>query len=399
MSDISKPVLVQVFTAASSLGFLENQTEYFRKAGFRVEVVCAPGPEVEAMAGRLRCQPVLIPFTRAISFKNDITCLWKLIRFFRQLRPTVVHVNTPKAGLLGMLAAWLTGVPVRIYELHGLPLETRRGRLRKVLRRTEQLTCSLATTVLAVSASLRARIVDERICPPERVQVLGAGSCNGVDARGRFNPDRITDEQTDVLRRQLGLSGRVLGFVGRLTSDKGILELADSWRTLRARYPDLSLLLIGPDERGKLRQDPRLARLFQDSRVRVLGAVSDVERYYRLLDVLVLPTYREGLGQVLLEAAAMRVPVVASRVTGTVDAVLDYQTGIFCEPYSAESLTAAVRRYLNDPELAERHGTAARQHALNAFDPERIWTAKRRLYEELLQGAGVPVRSLQVATA
>ncbi|WP_266363312.1 glycosyltransferase [Tellurirhabdus rosea] len=392
-------VVTQLFSVPESLLFLEGQIPYFREQGFEVEVMCAPGQAAREFAARTQCRLTPVPFRRTLSPLLDLRCLFRVYRHFQESRPRIVHANTPKAGLLGMLAARLAGVPVRVYELHGLPLESQRGPMRRVLWLTEWVSCRVATVVLAVSPSLKKQALHYRLVTPQKIQVLENGSCNGVEAVTRFNPERIDPADVAELRRNLRLSGRVIGFIGRLTRDKGLSELVEAWAVLRSRYPDLTLLLIGAPELGSLKKAPQITAWLADSRVRCLGFVPDIERYYALLDVLVLPTYREGLPQVLLEAAAMRVPVVASRVTGAVDAVVEQQTGLFCEPFSSGSLVRMVGRYLEDPELARKHGEAARQRVLDRYSPPAIWAAKYRLYCQLLDAKGSPSQPIEPVTA
>jgi len=189
----------------------------------------------------------------------------------------------------------------------------------------------------------------------------------------------------------------VIGFIGRIVRDKGIIELAGAWKELREEFPDLHLLLVGPHEP----QDPIPAEidrmLHSDPRVHLLGEVSDIPPLYAVMDVLALPTYREGFPNVLLEAAGMKVPVVATRVPGCADAVQDGVTGMLVPPCDAARLAVAVRTYLHDGELRRRHGAAARDWVLQEFRPERIWQAIYEEYLELLEKKGIPVPDAGIA--
>jgi glycosyltransferase involved in cell wall biosynthesis len=206
--------------------------------------------------------------------------------------------------------------------------------------------------------------------------VQGGGSGNGVDARGRFDPAQVSAERLSAFRRRIGLpaDARALCFVGRLARDKGLLELHGAWQQLRRRYPDLRLILAGDlDER-----DPVPTALLdawrRDARLCMPGCVEDCELVFAAACINVLPSHREGFGSVLLEAAAMAIPSVASRVTGCLDAVVDGVTGTLVPACSAPALADAIARYLDDPELCARHGAAARRRALAEFAPERIWS-------------------------
>ncbi len=378
-----KPTLVQVFTVPDSLLFIDGQAPFLAQHGYDVHAISVGGQGATTFAGQQGIRHHAVPFTRRITPGRDLCCLIQTYRLFHQLRPDIVHGNTPKAGLISMLAAWFARVPVRIYELHGFPFESRRGVSRAGMIGLERLACRLATQVLAVSTSLGERALAEGIAPVAKLSVLQCGSCNGVDAAGRFNPTRLDRQKLTDLTVSLRLSGRVLGFVGRLTRDKGIYELLQAWSVIRAAYPDVILLLVGHPEPDFVSQET----IQGDERIRAVGHVIDLPYYYALMDFLVLPTYREGFGNVLIEAAAMERPVVVARTTGTVDAVIDTETGLFCEPRSVDSLTRQLRWYLDNPAIVQTHGQQARQRVLADFVPSTIWTAKWQLYERLLDKA------------
>lgn len=383
--------IVQAFSVPVSLGFIEGQIPYGNRKGFAVHLICSAGTALTAFAEKYGVAYSVVPFKRAITPVHDLVCLWQTYRIFRRIRPAIVHGNTPKAGLLSMLAARLAGVPVRVYEIHGFPFESRHGFSRWLLMRLERLSCWAATDVLAVSNSLRKQAVDQVIVNRDKITVPHHGSCNGVDASGKFNPAKLDPNTLRQLRARLHLRGTIIGFVGRLTRDKGIAELAAAWRNIREDYPDTILLLIGSSELEPSSEKRQIDALIRDSRVRQLGFVSDMAPYYALLDFVVLPTYREGLPNVLLEAGAMEVPAIASRVTGTVDALRENETGLFCEPYSAESLAQQMRIYLDHPDLARQHGRNARRWMIRDFRPADVWQAKFAVYQQALQSAGIPV--------
>lgn len=381
---VGEPLLVQVFTVPMSLRFIEGQAAFWQSRGYRLHVVCSGEIETQTFAEqeKISCDP--IPFQRRLSPWSDFVCFVQLCLILSRLKPAVVQGNTPKAGLLTMLAARLIGVRTRIYELHGLPLETRRGPNRVALQLLEKLTGQLATQVWAVSPSLRAVALRERLVSPGNIIVPHRGSCNGIDALNRFNPARIDANTTHLLRQKLRLPGRVLGFVGRLCADKGIATLTETWAILRTQFVDSTLLIIGMPECWSQEERRYLARLQADDRVRFVGWVNNVENYLLLLDVLLFPTHREGMPTVILEAAAMQIPVVASRVTGVTDAVLDGETGLLVEiglPDSALAFAQAAAAYLNNPNLARQHGLQARNRVLRDFRPEDVWAAKAALLQ------------------
>jgi glycosyltransferase involved in cell wall biosynthesis len=325
--------------------------------------------------------------TRRITPLADLRCLRLLVARMRSWRPDVVHAHTPKGGLLGMLAAALAGVPVRVFHLRGLLGETAEGLPRLVALTADRVSCSLAQRLLCVSPSVRAGAVALGLAPQEKLQLIGDGSGNGVDALGRFDPARYDGA---ALRRQLGIAAGapVLGFVGRLAREKGVMELAEAWRRLRGAYPDLQLLLVGPHHEERSPLPPGwVEELARQPGVHAVGVVAETAPWYAAMDVLALPSWREGMPNAVLEASAMGLPVVASACTGCRDAVVDGQTGTLVPVRDAGALAAALGRYLADGPLRREHGAAGRRWMLAGFAPERIWRGIHAVYRELLAEA------------
>ena len=251
---------------------------------------------------------------------------------------------------------------------------------------TEILACRAADRVITVSLATKEKAVTEGLCPAEKIEVLGNGSSNGVDAEGRFNPDKFPLEiRFDIRRRyQIPPGAIVLGFVGRLVRDKGIVELTEAWQNLRNQHPDLYLFLVGPIEP----QDPipvdTLERLKNDSRVKFTGSVDDSAPFYAAMDILTLPTYREGFPNTPLEAAAMELPVIITNVDGCVEAVVDNSTGLLVPSKNSQALSEAIEKLLTNPDMRKMMGKAGRQRVLNKFRPEIIWQGLYAQYQELL---------------
>jgi len=272
-------------------------------------------------------------------------------------------------------------------------MTSKSGVKRAVLRWAEKISCGLSHQVLCISHSLRDVAVSEGICSPEKIKVLGCGSGQGVDGRDRFNPRRINRLAGSRLRREYDIpaDAPVVAFIGRIVRDKGMLELVAAWNRLRERFPSLHLLIAGRFE-PQDRVAPEVERVLrEDDRIHLAGYVEDTPSFYSAMDVLVFPTYREGFPNVLLEAAAMEVPVVATRIPGCVDAVEDGVTGTLVPVRDAEALADATERYLRDPQLRRRHGRAGRRRVLRDFRPEVIREAMYQEYVRLREAKGLPV--------
>jgi glycosyltransferase involved in cell wall biosynthesis len=381
--------LVHVINAPFSLHFIAGQVGFMAERRFATSVITSPGEHLEAFGQREGVAVYGIDMPRRITPLRDLVALARMYRLFRRIRPVIVHAHTPKGGLLGMIAAWLARVPVRIYHIRGLPFVTATGMLRAILWVTERTACTLAHRVLCVSHSVREVAIDSGVCNAGKVHVLLAGSGNGVDAVGRFNPDRWTRAREDVRRRHaIPQDALVIGFIGRLVRDKGLGELVAAWKTLREELPQLRLLIVG----GFETRDPVPSHvrdtLCSDPRIHMAGWDSNTPPYYKATDVFVLPSYREGFSNVLLEAASMALPVVTTRIPGCIDAVREGTTGTLVEVGDVSDLTSALRLYLRDAELRQRSGRAGREHVLRHFRREAIWEALYDEYDGLLREHG-----------
>lgn len=378
--------LVHVTTVPESLEFLQGQARYMAARGVEIHAVSSPGESLDRFGAREGVPVHPVAMARRITPASDARSVARIWRLLRRLRPAIVHAHTPKGGLLGMAGAWLARVPVRVYHIHGLPMMTAGGTRRLLLRASERVACRLATQVLCVSHSIREVAVAEGLCPAGKVRVLHNGSINGIDALARFAPASLPAGTRQRTRARFGIPSEapVLGYVGRLVRDKGVVELAEAWRVLREEFPELHLLVVGPFEP----QDPVPADvqelLRSDPRVHLAGMDWNTPPLFAAMDVVALPTYREGFPVVPLEAAAMAVPVVATTIPGCVEAVQDGVTGSLVPPRDPQALAAAVRRYVADEGVRRAHGQAARERVLRSFRQEDVWRALFDEYRSLL---------------
>lgn len=387
---VKRPRLLYVVTHAMSADrLLRGQLGEMRRRGYEVYVVASPDPRLARVAAREGVQAFAIPMERGISPLRDLLALGRLLALIARLRPHVVNAGTPKAGLLGMLAAKLGRVPARVYILRGLRLETTEGRVRRLLAATERLASACAQVVCCNSESLRQRYVELGLGSREKTRVLAGGSGNGV-RYGDFarTPERLAEAAR--LRASLALpeGAKVIGFVGRLAPDKGVDGLVAAFEKVVAAEPSAFLLVVGesdPDDPLCAATD---AALRAHPRVRVAGFVQEPSPYYALMDVLGFTSFREGFPNVVLEAASAGVPTVGYAATGTVDAIVDeaggaHNTGWLVPTGDISRLTGALLTALRDDRERRARAEHAERRAREDFAPEEIWAALDALYREL----------------
>jgi glycosyltransferase involved in cell wall biosynthesis len=392
--------LAVVNTAPTSWGFWRGQAAYMRERGIDYHCISSGGPLLEEFARREGVQAHAIEVTRTITPARDIRSIVRLVKAFRSIGADIVEGDMSKSGLLAMIAAWLAQVPVRVYRNHGMALSSAHGLQRLLLWISERITCLLAHEVIYVSPSVKDAAVRECVCPVGKARVVL--SANGLDTGNRFNPARLSPGARDIVGQRYGIppEALVLGFVGRLFRVKGIAELAQAWQTLSKKYPQLHLLLAGSfDTRDPL--DASVQRRLQtDPRIHVAGYVEDTPPLFAATDILILPSFHEGLGYSLIEASAMELPVIGTRIPGIVDAVRDGVTGTLIEAGSAAAIVEAVSRYVESPALRQQHGKAGRHFVVKTFRRERVWAELHARYVKLAENKGVgAVRPLAAAPA
>jgi glycosyltransferase involved in cell wall biosynthesis len=357
-----------------------------KERGFSVTLISSDLLELHEMNKKLGCSIFPADISRRITPCRDVLTMLKLVKLFRQNRYDIIHAHTPKAGLLGMVAAAAAGIKCRIYTCHGLPLESESGLKRRLLAYAERTSCALAHQVLVVSNTLSQKLKAYGLCRSSKMRILGDGSACGVDL-SRFSPTAELIEKGKVVRRNhsVSLDGTVIGFVGRLVPDKGIQCLVESFARLYEQNPDIRLLVLGDFEpqRGRL-PDETTEMLRSHPGIIHIGFTYEIEPYYAAMDIVTLPSRREGFGLTLIEAGAMGLPVVATNVTGCVDAVVDGRTGLLVPPDSVTALTNAIAKLLASPPLRREMGSRARKRVEDKFTSARLVDAHVRLYSEML---------------
>ncbi|MFK5647482.1 glycosyltransferase family 4 protein [Ornithinimicrobium sp. LYQ121] len=365
--------IILAVTSSQSLRLLRGFPEYLAARGWDVHVVCADAPGSAEGSYTLHS----LPMHRQPSIFQDAFALLRWVVLMARLRPSVVVAGTPKAGLLGMVASFVTARPTRIYLLRGLRLTTESGSRRRLLRVLEKTAVRMATKTQIVSHSLAREAVAMKISDLESIVVVGPGSSNGV----AIPPLAEAEIPPGERRAQLGLVERpTIGFVGRITADKGIETLVRAYSMLKRTGATVHLLIIGPEEVPGYLKTLIVQEGLHPEDVTWVGSVSEPAPYYRAMEVLCLPSRREGFPNVILEAAAHGVPTVASRVTGCVDAVVEHTTGLLFSVDDTKDLAHALGTFIHEQSLQRRMGRNARERAVQEFSREHIWRLTEEFY-------------------
>lgn len=337
---------------------------------FEVTLACNPKNDAYLPPLNLPVRQVAVGIARKISPLRDLITLFELYRLFRREHFDLVVSVAPKAGLLGMLAAFLAGVPCRVHVFQGEVWASKRGSMRTLLKSMDRIIAQVAHRVLAMGPGERRFLEEQGITSPGQVQVLGSGSISGVDLE-RFRPD---PEARSRLRKAHGIpdDAVVCLFLGRFTADKGVFDLVRAFALCGEENPKLWLVLAGPDEEG-VSQQLRSVLIGETSRrMLVRGFTHTPEHYLAAADFLCLPSYREGFSMVVIEAAAAGIPTIGSRIYGVSDAIIENETGLFVSPGDVPQLASALSRLAKDGALRARLALTGRMRVEKEFNQEKV---------------------------
>lgn len=363
--------------------FLGEQLLFFRQKGYKEYIVCTSSSELEGLSQKYKFEYKVVDILRKISIRKDLCAVFEVIMYIKKMNIDIVTGHTPKGALIAMLAAFFMKVPVRIYFRHGLVYETSSGIRRRLLIVMDRLAARFATKVVCVSPSICQKSLEDKLNSSFKQILLSKGTCNGIDVE-RFCKLSINESNLLNLRSELGIkvSDFVIGFSGRLVKDKGIIELVLAFQQLQKKYSDIILLLVGMFEERDTLPDEIVEVIKENTNIINTGYVENatIEFYYALMDIFVLPSYREGFPTSVLEASAMELPVITTRVTGCVDSIIEGETGMFVEHDSCVLATMIEMLYC-DEELRYNYGKMGRKFVVNNFEQHVVWKEIEKLYQ------------------
>lgn len=369
-----KPSVGLKVARVSTVGFfvetqLKQQIESMVRGGMDVTVVASEDELLNPIHGVTYKS---IKIAREISLLNDLAAIFKLIVLFKKIKFNIVHSTTPKAGLVSALAAYIAMVPVRIHTYTGQVWVEKTGVVRLLSMWADRLIGLLNTQCYADSHSQVEFLIRNRIVSKNKICCLGFGSLAGVDLN-RFNQVNYSMEQRAALRNRQAIpkDSKVLTFIGRCTKDKGILELLKAFEMIVCQGLRATLLVVGPVEDDGLKDLDHLNQLTKES-IRLIGYSNAPELYLSVTDILLLPSYREGFGTVVIEAAAMGVPAIGTRIPGLEDAIADNETGLLVAVKNQAELADAIKDIMMNEKRLTQLGIAALNRAKNCFSSDYV---------------------------
>ena len=379
--------LIRITTVPMALRYLlPGQMYFMANNGFDVLMISADGKELAEVIAKEQCRHIIVPMTRKITPLQDLKCLLRLIKIFRKEKPDIVHTHTPKAGLLGMMAAKFCGVKVRIHTVAGLPLMVEKGFKHQLLKFIEKLTYASANHIWPNSNSLMQFIIKNKLCKTAKLSIIAKGSTNGIQLN-RFNKENLQPEIIDEIKTQINYSANniYLLCIGRLVVDKGIAELVHVFTRLQKANDNLVLILVGEYETTL---DPLPSETLHEIEINPsiihINWTTQVEYYMKLADLFVFPSHREGFPNVLLQAGAMGLPVICSHITGNIDIVTNNETGLIFDSGNEQQMLKLLQYVLLHPQHMQNMAKKLQQEIKENYPRENIWQNMLEAYKSLV---------------
>ena len=370
---------------------LKGQLRFMASNGFDVKGVSSEGDELKEVIENEGIVMEAINMSRKITPFQDLKSLWEMWNFLRKEKPQIVHTHTPKAGIIGMLAARLAGVPHRLHTVAGLPLMEATGIKRKILNFVEKLTYSSATRVYPNSKGLYDFILQNNFTQSNKLKIIANGSSNGINTTF-FSLAQVSEIERVTLREKLNIQPDdfVFVFVGRIVSDKGINELIKAFSELQTaennELTGIKLLLVGGLESDLDPLNPEtLAEINQNKDIISAGFQQDVRPFFAISDALAFPSYREGFPNVVMQAGAMGLPSIVSDINGCNEIIVEGENGLIIPSKNVEKLKEKMLTLAGDKNLYIKLKENSRRMIENRYEQSVVWNALLEEYEGLLQ--------------
>lgn len=378
--------LIRITTVPQSLrGLLRGQLKFMSQNGYQVLGISSPGDALKDVAVNEGVNTVAIEMTRTISPLKDVKALVQLIQLFRKEKPQIVHTHTPKAGLLGMMAAKIAGVPHRLHTVAGMPLTVATGTKRQLLNQMEKLTYACATKVYPNSYGLEKIILEEKFTNPTKLKVIGKGSSNGIDT-SQFDPALVSEETKKEIRKDLSIKNDdfVFLFVGRVVRDKGINELVQAFTNLYSKNSNTHLILVGSFERHLDPLQPETENLINNHpNIHAVGYKTNVIDYFAMANTLTFPSYREGFPNVVMQAAAMQLNCIVSDINGCNEIIKNGENGWIVPVKNSTKLEEQMLWCLYNQKQSEEMGLKSREIMISDYERSYIWNEILKEYQSL----------------
>lgn len=355
--------------------FFGKQFNYLsKKSGDEFHLACSSSNDLFDLSKKLGFVPFKVEITREISPLKDLKAIRKIYKYIKLNKIDTVVGHTPKGGMIAMIAAYLAGVSNRVYFRHGIMYETSYGVKKSFFKNIERLSGFFAKKVVCVSYSVKKISEEDKLNSPDKNITLGLGTCNGINTEDRFNPQNINRKEIDNLKKKFNITteNKVVGYVGRLVKDKGIDDLIKGWDILKVNFPNARLLLVGPIETRDSISDYSKNRILKDDSIIFTDFVPDASIYYGLMDIFILPTYREGFPTVSLEASSMQLPVLITKATGCTESIIENHTGLFVS-HQPTDIASKIMFYFENVDIALLHGKQGRIFVQQNFEQTIIW--------------------------
>lgn len=377
-SEVKKQKLIRITTVPSSLKILLKGQLSFMSNYYDVIAVSSDGESFEPMLAQEGIRGIKINMTRKITPFKDLVSLFKLIILFCKEKPYIVHTHTPKAGTLGMIAAYICRVPHRLHTIAGLPLLEAKGKKRILLDFVEKITYFCATKVYPNSFEMQKIVIENGYTKASKLKVIGEGSSNGIDTR-YFNSSIVEAYKSDFTKNRF-----LFCFVGRIVGDKGINELISAFTRLQRDYDDIGLLVVGEFEKELDKISPESEKqIFGNSQIEFVGFQSDVRPFMKASDVFVFPSYREGFPNVVMQAGAMGVPSIVSNINGCNEIIKNGENGIIVPVKNVEQLYDAMKTLYQDRALLSSMKLESRKMIVLRYERDYVWNCLLNEYKSL----------------